>query len=248
MLIKDHPFYFDDALSCLNLSFVNKMKSLTRFRRTRPFQFWVSASACLSLGLNGLLNLLIDWFAVSPYGHGAGFLFLVPAYVLGPLILLALLGVPVSVIAIPFRRTRKTATIVLLSCVIYLVGSLSLRLGAAVRWAGFERQALRGTELVHAINRFESKYAHPPPTLEALVPEFLAVVPSTGMPAYPDWRYVLGEDARERYSGNPWVLYMDCSSGFINFDMFLYFPNQNYPESGYGGWLERIGNWAYVHE
>jgi hypothetical protein len=34
----------------------------------------------------------------------------------------------------------------------------------------------------------------------------------------------------------------------MNWDMFLYFPKQNYPKAGYGGWLERIEDWAYVHE
>jgi hypothetical protein len=33
-----------------------------------------------------------------------------------------------------------------------------------------------------------------------------------------------------------------------SFDRFLYFPLQNYPEDGYGGSLERIGDWAYLHE
>jgi hypothetical protein len=37
-------------------------------------------------------------------------------------------------------------------------------------------------------------------------------------------------------------------SGAINFDQFMYFPNRNYPEQGFGGWIERIGDWAYVHE
>jgi hypothetical protein len=34
----------------------------------------------------------------------------------------------------------------------------------------------------------------------------------------------------------------------INFDQLMYFPNQQYPEFGHGGRIERIGAWAYVHE
>ncbi len=30
--------------------------------------------------------------------------------------------------------------------------------------------------------------------------------------------------------------------------LVLYFPNRNYPQHGYGGWLEPVGDWAYVHE
>jgi hypothetical protein len=37
-------------------------------------------------------------------------------------------------------------------------------------------------------------------------------------------------------------------SGGINFDSFLYLPLQNWPERGYGGVLQRIDDWAYVHE
>lgn len=34
----------------------------------------------------------------------------------------------------------------------------------------------------------------------------------------------------------------------INFDVFVYWPEGNYPDSMYGGWVERIGHWAYMHE
>ena len=67
------------------------------------------------------------------------------------------------------------------------------------------------------------------------------------MAAYPEYKYLSGEKVKD-YDGNPWVLYVFTPSGGINFDQFLYFPLQNYPSHGYGGSLERIGNWAYVHE
>ena len=57
----------------------------------------------------------------------------------------------------------------------------------------------------------------------------------------------MGEEAH-KWDDNSWVLYIDTPSGGINFDMFMYFPNQNSPKTGYGGVLERIGDWAYVHE
>ena len=48
--------------------------------------------------------------------------------------------------------------------------------------------------------------------------------------------------------GNPWVLYASVPSGVINFDEFLFLPNQNYPERDYGGRFQRLGRWAYYHE
>jgi len=67
------------------------------------------------------------------------------------------------------------------------------------------------------------------------------------MAAYPNYEYMCGEEA-ERFDGNPWVLLVRTPSGPINWDMFMYFPLQNYPEAGYGGRIEDVGDWAYVHE
>jgi hypothetical protein len=50
-----------------------------------------------------------------------------------------------------------------------------------------------------------------------------------------------------RYEGNSWVLIVQTGVGW-NFDRLMYFPNQRYPEQGYGGRLERLNAWAYVHE
>jgi hypothetical protein len=83
--------------------------------------------------------------------------------------------------------------------------------------------------------------------LDALVPKHIAAIPGTGLRAYPRYNYVTGEQAKD-YDDNPWALYVDTSSGIGNWDLFLYLPRQNYPRYGYGGGLERVGEWAYVHE
>ncbi len=46
----------------------------------------------------------------------------------------------------------------------------------------------------------------------------------------------------------PWALQVLPPVFGVGFDLMLYFPKQDYPENGYGGWLERVGDWAYVHE
>jgi hypothetical protein len=48
-----------------------------------------------------------------------------------------------------------------------------------------------------------------------------------------------------QYYGNSWILRADVSSAFLNWDEFLYFPQQNYPAQGS---FERVGKWAYFHE
>lgn len=45
-----------------------------------------------------------------------------------------------------------------------------------------------------------------------------------------------------------WELRIPCPSGGINWDVFFYWPGERYPEHIYGGSVERIGQWAYVHE
>ena len=47
---------------------------------------------------------------------------------------------------------------------------------------------------------------------------------------------------------SPWELRIQCSSGMVNWDVFFYWPTERYPEEIYGGWVEKIGKWAYVHE
>lgn len=53
---------------------------------------------------------------------------------------------------------------------------------------------------------------------------------------------------REVVRESPWELSIACSTGFLNWDVFFYWPSQQYPEHIYGGSVERMGRWAYVHE
>lgn len=50
------------------------------------------------------------------------------------------------------------------------------------------------------------------------------------------------------FSSAPWELRIPCSRGMGNWDVFFYWPTENYPTRKYGGGIERIGRWAYVHE
>ena len=72
-------------------------------------------------------------------------------------------------------------------------------------------------------------------------------MPNTGIGAYPNYIYVIVSE-QTAYEGNAWLLKVRTPSGGINWDVFLYFPKQNYPKVGYGGVIEPIEDWAYVHE
>ncbi|MFN7140928.1 MAG: hypothetical protein ACK4UN_16470 [Limisphaerales bacterium] len=184
-----------------------------------------------------------EWMAVAPRGNDV-FLWYVlilgfPALAAAPILLAALVG-------LAFPRVSSHAAILAFCSAAYVIAFVAaLRLGESIRMSAFHRLAERSQPLVAAIHEFEQKYGHPPESLQSLVPEFLPSVPSTGMAAYPEYRYTA---SATNYHGNPWVITVFTPSGGINFDQFMYFPLTNYPQRGYGGWLERVGDWAYVHE
>ena len=181
--------------------------------------------------------------AVAPHGS---FGFLGIALVFAFFALAALIVLLASLIGLAFRRVRHHSACFALCSAVYLTAFfISLRVGETVRMGAFHRLADRSKPLVAAIRAFEQQRGHPPKSLETLVPEFISSVPSTGMGAYPEYRYITDST---NYDGNPWVLMVLTPSGVINFDEFMYFPLTNYPKSGYGGSLERVGDWAYVHE
>ncbi len=206
---------------------------------------WLFASILAACCLPLFLSPLLQYLAVAQHGSDI-FLWLEMLLVL-PL----LAALPVLFIA-PFllfsRRLRPWAACALAASIVLIVATMAgLRLGNTVRMAAFHRLAERSTPLVQAIRSYESRHGAPPADLNALVPDFLPAIPATGIAAYPRYEYRADEEAA-RYDGNPWVLVVFTPCGGINFDQFMYFPLKNYPEKGYGGWLERVADWAYVHE
>lgn len=189
--------------------------------------------------------VLLEYQAVAPVGDW-GLLNLALPYIGG------LLAAPFAICILPFvalrRSLRSFALAWLLATIIFVLLMLtSVLIGRSIRMSAFDRLALRSAPLVSAIRSYENDHGQPPPSLEALSPTYLPRVPRTGMMAYPTYRYYVGADA-QRYDNNPWALVIDTPGGGINFDRFIYFPRQNYPQNGYGGSLQRIRDWAYVHE
>ncbi|MFD2157373.1 hypothetical protein ACFSW8_00505 [Rubritalea tangerina] len=208
-----------------------------RSPHTRKLWWWVVAAAPAIV--------LFDYLAVSPIGSDV-FLWFKMIFVFG--CFAALLGVVVLPFFLIFKKWRKATVAWLLLSVCFLAASLvGFVVGNNVRKMAFEGLAERSMVLVEAVHSYEETKGYPPESLVDLVPEYIDAVPSTGMMAYPEYRYSVGEDAKY-FSGNPWVLRVPAPSGGINFDEFLYFPLQNYPASGYGGQLVKVGKWAYSRE
>ncbi len=164
-------------------------------------------------------------------------------------LLAAILIFPCALVAAIFRRFRRTALTVALVALAYAVAGIGmLRVGHVVRMRAFDGLAARSTPLVSAVRTFRRTHERPPGKLNDLVPRYLPSIPGTGMGAYPEYEYVTGGEARKRYDGNAWVIIVKTPSGGINWDIFIYYPDQNYPEYGHGGRLRKIRDWAYVHE
>ncbi len=188
---------------------------------------------------------LTEFLAVAPFGSSQ-FLYWQMLIVLPAVV--ALLALPIAPFFLLSRKTRSAAALVLAGSITVTASCyFGLRLGERIRMDAFTKLSIRSAELVTAIKQYEQANGVPPKTLGELVPGFFTEIPGTGMRAYPDYRYLSGEDAAS-YEGNPWVLTVFTPSGGINFDQFIYLPRQNYPDKGFGGWLQRVNEWAYVHE
>lgn len=195
-----------------------------------------------------LLYPALEWCSIVPPAPVCSLAWLLRT-LLQLLLLHCLLGGLISAPLLLFRRTRPAAAKLARFAAVFIPAmAAGIVLSFEVRTAVFAQIARRAGPLIQAIKAYEVKTGRPPDSLEDLVPDYLPETPTPGAGAHPEFHYIHGKTAEERYDGNPWILTFPASTGLLSFDSFLYFPLGNYPEEGYGGWLKRIGDWAYVHE
>lgn len=165
-------------------------------------------------------------------------------------ILPALAAIPLSALAVLVPSARQKASRTFLFALAYVAVFYGcVLLAHEVRSQAFTALARRSGLLVEAIRAYEARHSSPPGTLEALVPDFLPSLPKTGLGAYPDYEFSSSTVALSAFPpGNSWVLYVHTPSGGINFDRFFYLPRENYPERVGGDPIQRIEDWAYLHE
>lgn len=108
----------------------------------------------------------------------------------------------------------------------------------------FELAAERAKPLVAAVEKYVEVNGQPPQELTELVPDYLSHMPQK----LPPLEIVADEAALAEYGDNSWALNALVSRAMMNWDRFIYVPDGKYPASGFGGTLERVGDWAYVHE
>jgi len=160
----------------------------------------------------------------------------------------ALVGIVVGLVAVIKKRHRaRGARLFGLSIAVAAGTAVGMWLGPIHKMERIRQVATSDMPLVPAIHAFERDQGRPPENLTELVPRYIPAIPFTGMRGYSQWDYIHGADARA-YGQHSWVLLVHTGGPGINFDQLMYFPNQQYPEFGHGGWIERMGAWGYVHE
>lgn len=164
------------------------------------------------------------------------------------LCLLAMVVMAVSVGGFFLPRLRCGSVAVFIgSGVLITLCIASLKSADKIRIQGFERLAHEAAPLVEAIHLYHDKYGLPPKTIEDLQVIFPRGHKIRG-DALPEFEYIQGERATERYHGNPWVLVLETPTGPLKWDRFVYYPLQNYPPLANGGWFEKVAEWGYLHE
>jgi hypothetical protein len=192
---------------------------------------------------NAVLGWAIWTWPVLPFGSMA---LMAPAFVWPIVVVIATCGVPIALVGLWRGDSRQPALQALLLCAAVSAGGVGgCAVGRSHRMTLIARAADAASPLTDAIHSFEGDQGRPPALLSDLVPRYLRAIPSTGMGGYSEWQYV--PDAAS-YEGNSWVLLVHTGGPGLNWDQLMYFPNRRYPATGHGGELERVGDWAYVHE
>ena len=205
----------------------------------------------LSLSGFGVLSALLctytlgsSYLSVSGYGDWA-----IPGQEL--VSWFSLLGMIIMAVATVGRissRLRCAAMAVLIgSGLMVILSIISLKSADTIRMQGFERLSQETVPLISAINAYNKKFGQPPESLEMLKVSYPPDHVIKGG-ELPEFIYIPGDRASERYHGNPWVLILEAPTGPLRWDKFIYYPLQNYPSLGSGGWFESVGAWAYLHE
>ena len=185
-----------------------------------------------------------EYLALSPWGSYSFFLWTAVAVLAVLVALVAVLVVLLKFALAVYRKRERTYWLNVLVASVAFVFLLAggIKAGGAARELQFMALANRSEALISAIEAYTFEVGSPPPDLSALVPEYLAEVPTTGMGAYPEYAYHTPGAAN-----NPWSIVVHTPYGIVYFDQFWYLPNGNYEDNDIG-FPKRIGHWAYIYE
>ncbi|MES2459571.1 MAG: hypothetical protein V4671_03250 [Armatimonadota bacterium] len=159
------------------------------------------------------------------------------------------LAAPVTILLFLIRRKRELAA---LSLGIWMMSWASF---AAIpisnlwasRRAALVRIAENAKPVTTALEMYRLNHGSYPKSLQELVPAYLPSHPRPDALGCPVYYYQLpGTSSQATFDG--YELKLKTPNGGVNWDCFVFWPEKNYPRRMYGGSVERIGDWAYVHE
>lgn len=135
-----------------------------------------------------------------------------------------------------------------LSCLCFIgLYLLAIRSANSLRHRTFVQASRVGDRLVQALAQYRDDKGEYPDSLDRIIPGYLEEIPYTGMIAYPGFFYRKDRNDIQTNPGS-YELRIDCTSGAINFDRFIYWPSETYPDRIQDNRVERLYKWAYVHE
>lgn len=215
-------------------------------------RWFVVASVLATAG--SVLGMLVYGFT-SKRWHSVRFLPLLIIAVFGRdalaglFFIVAFLGVPIGALYSIVRPTRQNWLIVGHLVLAGLSAVMSIVVYAQLQKLGARRAAERGGAIIRAIHDYAAVEGALPASLADLVPRELDAIPETGMVGYPHFEYrdvrSSAEDSGPLFA--TYELRVNLSQ-LLQFDCLVYWPEGNYPDTLYGGWVERIDSWAFVHE
>jgi hypothetical protein len=161
------------------------------------------------------------------------------------------IGLFTVLISLLLCLSKKTRALGVHALAYALAVTISVHMGVAfdrtIRLHEFEQLGERSAPLIAALEAFVDDKGVPPPSLVALVPEYLEQVPSTGMAAYPDYALLVDND----HTGNAWALRVGATASPFDlhwFEKFVYLPNGAYDRYEAHGVYKPLGEWAYFYE
>jgi hypothetical protein len=224
-------------------------------RRLSTFKFTVIAQSVglmISLGCAGII-VFAHYYVVS--SRGTNVLLAVSAFIVFPVVLALPTAVCASLLMMNAKCRRFAANLMVVCILFPVLFWFAVRIGLEIRHSAFVDLARRSQPLVQAIIDYETDHGSPPAQLADLIPQYLSHIPAIGIGAYPEYIYEVSTPSVTQWTffpNEPWALWVSTPTEILDFDMFIYLPSQNYHAWGQwfgsGNTIEKIGDWAYVHE
>jgi hypothetical protein len=207
-------------------------------------------SVCLVLGCiayamvarRGRVLLQIPMFGLAVIGQ---------EMLLGLCILIGVVTAPLALLLALIRWSREDFVVVGQGLLFAAAAMGGIVLHHKLQIAGAHRAATRGEAIIEAIERYRLVENRYPSALQDLVPRELGDIPDTGMVGFRSFEYIApatdADGDPEKRPFSTYELRVDLSK-LLKFDCLVYWPERNYPDVLYGGGVERVRDWAYVHE